>query len=72
METTITSKGEHYTVEYDFIPGEERILYDNNNEGYPGSGAEVKIIHIWDIDDNDVTTTLCHALISELVLEKII
>ena len=39
--------GEGYAevaVEFNFWPGEKRVMYDRNGDGYPGSPAEIEII----------------------------
>jgi hypothetical protein len=60
------------TVSGDYEPEEPRELYDDNMEGYPGSGAEFDIqsIELEGINIIDLLSDIVIELIREKVIEN--
>jgi hypothetical protein len=71
-EIEISYQGQEYTVEYILIEGDDAVPYYPDGSGYPGSPDSLEIKHIWDVDLNEVTTTLCHSDIEEIILSNLI
>lgn len=36
----------YVSIEYKYIPGEERVMYDRDGSGYPGSPAQAELIYV--------------------------
>lgn len=71
MEVVINFKGVELKIEGNFEKGEERVYYDSNGDGYPGSepyfeastiylsDSEVDIVDLFDYDDIVDIEDLC-------------
>ena len=46
MKRIINYRGIDFDVTFDLQPEEKEVLYDSNNEGYPGCPERIDYIHI--------------------------